>query len=231
MTSVLPAVAFRLRDFSARQAGNDPLLTRQLVASPDPLGWLPDAVVHDLLVAAFEQDRFPVGDAELVVLENFPGNAAQAACLMDVLWRARVALPARLGAVELVAPDAVVWRRAATRRACPGCEPDERGDPHLPAVESPERPGRCASCGTALQPRKGDAPAMLARRLARFRNNIDAIRAAFFAEGIDVYRIDATAPLSSVGQEAQRHCQRLLRGADESHAGTRPDAIPARTCS
>lgn len=94
--------------------------------------------------------------------------------------------------IELTADDIVVAARARTRRVCPACEPDLRGDPHRPAHPATHDFNRCDSCGGELLPRQGDEPERFAARLARFRRRISAIRRAATALQLPYHRADAT---------------------------------------
>lgn len=188
-------LVFRLRDFCLNQARHDPTLAAQLQNSPDPLGWLDDATVGDVLARAFQRQRFPSGTPRAVLLENFPGSAPQVELLVEVLAASDAACQ-RLAAIELAAPEAVLRHRVARRRVCPSCEPDPHDDPHRPAVPAVSAPQRCAKCGGQLAVRRGDAPGIFSQRLARFRAQIPGIRSALTARGVPVERLDATRPVA-----------------------------------
>ncbi len=152
----------------------------------DSLGWFPEETVFLLLRAAFLRGQFPARD--MVVLENFPGSLTQLLLLTAIADQ----LQAPMTLIELTAADAVVAARARTRRVCPACEPDPRGDPHRPALRTARDPDRCDGCGGGLLPRRGDEPQRLAARLARFRRRIPAIRRAATALHLPYHAVDAT---------------------------------------
>ncbi|MGH3838555.1 MAG: hypothetical protein ACRDSF_23105 [Pseudonocardiaceae bacterium] len=74
-----------------------------------------------------------------MVLENFPGSLTQLLLLKATADQLR----APLMLIDLTAADIVVAARARTRRVCPGCEPDPRGDPHRPAQPATHDLNRC----------------------------------------------------------------------------------------
>lgn len=183
---------FRLREF-AYEIRSRPGVNQRLFASDDPLGWLPEDTVAQVLRAAFVQGRFPA--SALVVLENFPGSLAQLRLLASIADR----LVASLMLIELTAGDDLLTIRSQAWRVCPTCEPDPRGDPHRPARGSGHEPHRCVGCGGELQLRWGDEPIRFAARLARFRDRIPAIRTDAKSLHLPYHEVDATSdPATSV---------------------------------
>ncbi|MGH3710172.1 MAG: hypothetical protein ACRDQ9_16430 [Pseudonocardiaceae bacterium] len=181
----LGAQVFRLREF-AHKFHSHGTVNERLFDTRDSLGWFPEETVFVLLQAAFIQRQFPARG--LVVLENFPGSLTQLLLLKATADQLR----APLMLIELTAADIVVAARARTRRVCPGCEPDPRGDPHRPAQPATHDLTRCASCGGGLLPRQGDERERFAARLARFHRRISAIRRAATALQVPYHWVDAT---------------------------------------
>ena len=186
VSAVTGATVFRLREF-AQDYRRTHLAAAGAFATDDPLGWLSDDTVAMLLDAAFRVP--PHGLGPTVLLENLPGNAAQLGMLLD---RA-AAIGGRLELVVLAAPDSVLAARARTRRVCPGCERDPRGDPHRPAQSVPHDPDRCRACDRRLAPRRSDEPALFQARLRRFRDRMPAIRAAAARRQVPCHPIDSTS--------------------------------------
>lgn len=193
-------LVFRLRDHCFNQSRRDPILAAQLRNSPDPLGWLDDATVADVLVKAFQEQRFPSRTARAVLLENFPGNARQVELLVGVLAAGHCVCEC-LAAIELIVPEAALHQRVTSRRVCLSCEPDH-GDLHRPAVPSATSPEHCATCGTRLATRPGDSPGIFVQRLDRFREHIPSIRSALTAHGVRVERLDGNQPLDRCAAKA-----------------------------
>lgn len=178
------ARVFRLREFADkyRERHTD----QRLFETHDPLGWLTEETVLLLLQGAFVRGQFPVRD--MVVLENFPGSLTQLLLLKTIADQLRIPLTL----IELTAADSLVAARARTRRVCPTCEPDPRGDPHRTARPATHDPDRCDSCGGELLPRREDQLERFAARLARFRRRIPAIRRAATILHVPYHAVDAT---------------------------------------
>lgn len=181
---------FRLREFAHEFRARSGVDQRSFDTG-DPLGWFPEETVALLLRAAFLYGQFPA--QPMVVLENFPGSVVQLRLLNATAGQ----LQAPLAIVELTAGDDLLAIRVRTRRVCPTCEPDPRGDPHRPARPIAEDPDRCVSCCEALTLRSGDEPQRFAARLARFRHRIPAIRRVVTALHLPYHVVDATGdPMS-----------------------------------
>lgn len=181
---------FRLREF-AQEFRTRPGVDQRLFDTDDPLGWFPEETVALLLRAAFLRSCFPAHP--MVMLENFPGTLVQFHLLHVIAGQLRTPLTV----VELTAGDGLLKIRVRTRRVCPTCEPDPRGDPHRPARLTAEHPNRCASCDGALALRRGDERQQFAARLARFRCRIPAIRHAVRNAHVPYHVVNATSdPLS-----------------------------------
>jgi adenylate kinase family enzyme len=158
LASVEGTVVFRLRE--AVRAYAD--VVGAVASGADPLGWIDLGAVRRVLDEAFVAGRFPTGGGP-VLLDNFPGTAAQ----LDLLIEVAAASGRRVALMELSAGSAVVTARTALRRVCPECGPDV----HHPAVAAVGEPHRCAGCGAGLVRRDTDTPARHGLRLARYRDN------------------------------------------------------------
>jgi adenylate kinase family enzyme len=132
--------------------------------------------------AAIHSAELLAGD-QLLFLESYPGNAAQASHLAEI---ASSSSTRAMQALELAVSDAEAWRRSRLRLVCPGCE----ADPRRPARLRPGSHDRCARCGGQLRRRASDAPSIFRARLARYRHNIAGIRRAFAEHGVKVHQVD-----------------------------------------
>lgn len=153
----------------------------------DRLGWLSEHTVDALVEAAVAEGR--IGGSGVTLLEGFPGSRYQT----RLLHRIGAELDAAVLLVELGVPDEVALARARSRRVCPECEPDRRGDPHRPAVPDHHYPERCAACGGLLACRPSDAAPILGSRLRRYRRRITGIRWVAAHLGLPHVLVDATA--------------------------------------
>jgi adenylate kinase family enzyme len=159
--------------------------------SAERLGWLDDLTVTRAL-RGYLAAVIHVGTVCTVLLDNFPGSDTQAHLLLSLLGK--LAPQCALRAVELVISPAVLQRRVRNRRVCHQCERDPIHDPRLPAEPSQADPHRCGRCGSILQPRRGDAPRLLAARMQRYALAATGIRAAFAEAGVQVLEFDAGRP-------------------------------------
>jgi len=189
---------FRLSAHIYARARTDPGLRAAIEATTDPLGWLPDAVVCPLVQAALAHPGYSPAPGARLLMENYPGTAAQARHLSGLL-------PGRLAALELVLPPGAEEQRAAQRRVCGTCEPDPLQDPRSPAAFSVTAglDEHCVACGSPVTARPSDRPELLARRVQRYRENSPAIRSAFASADVRVHRIDASAPPADVAEQAR----------------------------
>ena len=180
------AGVFRLRESAWRNRHRIPGLDLALRHSTDPLGWIDDRFVVPLLQEAWSGAS--IGGGGIMLLENFPGNAAQVSLLWSVLDAFEVDAQ-RMRAIELIAPDPVLDARVRSRRVCLSCEPDPRADPHFPAVESSAARGRCDRCGRRLRRRASDAKDRFEARLARYRLNRPSLVDRFGLHGVEVREV------------------------------------------
>jgi len=198
---------FRLR----QQVRARPELLAGLAPKPDPLGWISLEAVRRVLHAVFVNGRFAFG-SRVVLLDNFPGTAAQLELLAETASRTN----ARVALLQLHANTPTVVTRVAERRVCLACGPDQ----HSPAVHADHDPERCAFCGAALVRRETDAPRLHELRLARYLANLPEITECAAEQGIPHLTVDADADLTEVCRAARRALHHLLQSADPS--GSRP---------
>lgn len=199
---------FRLRE--AVRAYSD--LLADLPASDDPLGWLDMEAVRRTLHAAFVKGRFAFSD--VVLLDNFPGTAAQLRLLAEV----SAPVGGRLTLLELRASRDTVRRRVAERRTCPCCGPD----PHAPATVSTADPARCGACGAALDQRESDHPARYRLRRSRYLENLPEITAVAAELGVAHVSISADGPAAEVSRNADEALSALVE-ATASTSGARTE--------
>jgi adenylate kinase len=108
---------------------------------------VPDQIVQDMVKGRLDQHDWNAG----FILDGFPRNEAQAACLMEGYDIDAV--------IQIDVPDEVVTARIAGRRKCAQCGKDV----NVAGIE-PE-PSRCEACGGALTRRADDTPEAVAKRL------------------------------------------------------------------
>lgn len=190
---------FRLRE-AVRAYSN---LLADLPASDDPLGWLDMEAVRRTLHAAFVKGRFTFED--VVLLDNFPGTAAQLRLLAEV----SALVGGRLTLLELRARHDTVRKRVAERRTCPCCGPD----PHAPATVSTADPARCGVCGAVLDQRESDHPARHRLRRSRYLENLPEITAVATELGVAHVSISADGPAAEVSRNADEALSALAEAA------------------
>ncbi|WP_431955839.1 hypothetical protein [Nocardia lijiangensis] len=173
---------FRLRD----QVPADVLAAT--AGTVEHLGWIDTGIVDQTLRSYLYSVSHR--DVDVVLLDNFPGSAAQVSLLLDAL--AHSAPMASVEPIEMRADSKVLRNRARHRRVCQRCEKDPVADPRMPAKPSLLDDWACGKCGALLHFRRGDAPRLLKARTKRFDRSIDEIRAAFTAKGVDITILDAT---------------------------------------
>jgi adenylate kinase len=166
--------------------------------STERLGWIDDVSVAGAL------DRYvetAASEAKLrvILLDNFPGSATQAAVLLSALGRWAPACEVRV--VELTTDRSTLDQRIRDRRVCHQCEHDPIRDPRLPAIASPADPHRCARCDGVLHPRRGDAPRLVSARTQRFNVAISDLREAFRSQGLTVRSLEASRPAEELADE------------------------------
>lgn len=206
------AAVFRLREAVRTYAD----VASGVMPTTDPLGWVDLETVRRVLEVAFVVGRFPTGGGP-VLLDNFPGTAAQ----LDVLIEVAATADRRVAAIELRADSAVVTARTAIRQVCPQCGPDR----HYPAVAAVGEPHRCAGCGARLVRRDSDTPQRHALRLARYRSNAAEIVVQACRRQVPHVAIDAGRAPLLVRRSAQFALDRL------NHVAMATSTNPARSRS
>jgi adenylate kinase family enzyme len=177
---------FRLREHVPRNS----LATT--VTNADRLGWIDDTTVITS-VRGYLKNLIREGETHTLLLDNFPGSAAQVRLFLSVMQQ--LAPDCIVHAIELAADPVILCQRAASRRVCHHCEHDPLCDPRLPAMASMVDPQRCARCDHLLHTRQGDIPTVYEARHQRYHQVVGGIRRALSNAGIAVTRIDTSQPL------------------------------------
>ena len=115
---------------------------------------VPDALIAEMI----EETGAADASTEVLLLDGFPRNVAQAEILAGMMARTGLSLQC---ALLLDVPDEIVIRRISGRRVCPKCGAGYNVDSLPPRVE-----GVCDACGAGLITRKDDVPETVAHRLA-----------------------------------------------------------------
>jgi len=157
-------------------------------AHMDRGGLVPDALVVDMVARRLARPDCEPG----YLLDGFPRTMAQAEAL-----EARLAQNGQ--AVDHVltfrAPDDVLVRRLAGRRACPEC-----GEGYHVETLPPKSDGLCDRCGAKLVQRQDDQPETIRNRLevynAQTRELIDHYRTAGA-----LVEIDATGDVDAIARD------------------------------
>ncbi len=157
-----------------------------------PKDWLESAVVRKAfdMVVVREQLR----GTDLLVCDNFPGNAEQVDLLAAVAGQHNVMI------VRLMVAAEVIGNRLNERRVCMACESDPLQDPRSPAARSFEDSERCAACASPLLKRPGDSEDVRMARIRRFDRKVMAILARCRHHDIGVCNVDATQPTAVIGE-------------------------------
>jgi adenylate kinase len=196
---------FRLRETIRAH----PHLPATLPPTLDPLGWVSPEAVRRVLRAAFIDRRFGVG-APLVLLDNFPGTAAQ----LDMLTEVAACVRSRVALMELRADVGTVIARVRQRRVCRSCGPD----PHAPATLDGGDPNRCGACGDALTRRGTDSPRLHRQRLARYIANRPHIAERAAERGIPHRAVSADSSPSEVCRAVHHAVSRLIESSEPSRS-------------
>ncbi len=112
-------------------------------------------VPDDVLLKILSEELSGVADQDVVLLDGYPRNLAQAASLDAAVGRGRVA-----GAVHLDVPRAELVARLSGRRVCGQCGTSFHVDQH-----PPKQAGACDKCGGGLVQRPDDQPDSIGVRL------------------------------------------------------------------
>lgn len=182
---------FRLREHVPKE------VLAATASSSERLGWIDEFTVDEALSVYFvgvQQDS----DAHTVLLDNFPGTAAQVTQLLGTL--SLLEPPPHIEPVEVLTDAKTLKQRARARKVCHQCERDPIHDPRLPALPSADDAWRCARCGGLLHPRRGDSPRLFKARLGRYHQTAAGIRAGFESSGIAVTQLDTTNTIEGAAE-------------------------------
>lgn len=195
---------------SPRSAIRAALATRRglhsLYAPINELGWISDGALGLAVRIALGQAE----SAEMLVLENLPGDAIQVADL----WQASQRWEAQAVLLHLTADLDELVRRGTQRRVCAACEKDPDAQPHEPAYRAAD-PAACATCGGRLSVRPDDEPDVLNHRIKRHKQYARAVLSAAESLGIQVVSLDANQGPTMVLQGALSFVEDALRSTDE----------------
>ncbi|WP_054814088.1 hypothetical protein [Nocardia arizonensis] len=173
---------FRLREHVSRQ------VLAATAVTPEQLGWIDDFTVVEALRRYFETVNAEP-DIHTVLMDNFPGSAAQVDQLLATVW---ALTPCHIEAVEVVTDAKSLKQRSRNRKVCHRCERDPINDPRLPAIPREDDPWQCARCGGLLHPRRGDSPRLFKARMQRYHQAAAGIRDSFSRADISVTQLDTT---------------------------------------
>lgn len=143
---------------------------------------VPDELVIDML---FERVSKPDCKAGFL-LDGFPRTVAQAVALERRLTGATVR------ELSIRVPDAAVLARLAGRFTCKAC-----GHVHHARTSPPRVAGRCDRCAGELYQRPDDAPAVIEKRLAVYRETSQPVEAHYAAHG-RLFGVDGDRPPDEV---------------------------------
>jgi adenylate kinase family enzyme len=185
---------FRLREAVRERQFDDS------AARADPLGWVSDDAVDRILTAEARNGLFATGPHP-VLLDNFPGSVHQ----LRLLHARAEPLEARIGVIELDAPDPVLVARVRDRRVCRRCGPDL----HTPAAITADTEPRCRGCGGPVSRRDSDDVRLHTIRVARYRASMVALAATAGELRIVYRRLAASESFAQVAVAATRVFQEL----------------------
>jgi adenylate kinase len=121
---------------------------------------VPDRLVLDML---FERVAEP-DCARGYLLDGFPRTLPQANAFEERLARKASGTPVEVRALNLEVPEAELIERLTGRLTCKQC-----GAMYHARFSPPKVQGRCDACGGELYQREDDQPAVVAKRLAVYR--------------------------------------------------------------
>ncbi|MFF0493643.1 hypothetical protein ACFYTQ_31880 [Nocardia sp. NPDC004068] len=180
--SALGRRVFRLREHVSQE------VLAATAVTPEQLGWIDDYTVAAALRSYFETVNADP-EVQAVLLDNFPGSAAQVDQLLAILWSLT---PCHIEAIEVVTDVKTLRQRARNRKVCHQCERDPINDPRLPAIPSDADPWQCGRCGGLLHPRRGDSPRLFKARMQRYHQAAVGIRDAFARADVTVTQCETT---------------------------------------
>jgi len=142
-------------------------------------------LVPDALIAEMIKDVIASAKQDVMLLDGFPRNLAQAEILAATGAKVR-------SAVMLDVPEDVIVERIAGRRTCPKCKAGYHVKNLPPKVE-----GVCDKCGAALVVRKDDDPSTVKNRLAVYHRETEPLVAYYEAKGL-LRTMKGTGPLDGL---------------------------------
>lgn len=193
----------RLREISAARMQRDADFAQRVRGVRDMLGWLPDGMAIPLM-----HDTLTAGRDEAVLVEGYPGNAAQTQALAQ--FALERAWP--ITGLELRVDARRCAQRIAARTVCPACDPDR----HRPARATAS--GLCGDCGVVLVRRSEDSVETASQRITRYRQNVTEIRRAVSAAQLSWYAIDACRAPEEVTFSAVEKVREQFRNEVERNA-------------
>ncbi len=146
---------------------------------------VPDDIVIEVMGKAVAAGN---GEAGLL-LDGFPRTVGQAEALDEQLCE-----PGIDAVVVITAPDEAIIRRIAGRRSCPKC-----GKVYNVETMPPERDELCDVCDAKLTRLHDDTEQVIARRLAAYRKQIEAVIAYYHSRpNTKIIEIDGDRELDKV---------------------------------
>ena len=133
-----------------------------------------ELVSDDVLFRVLSEELGGVGRDEVVLLDGYPRNVAQA----ETLEGLKDTHPVR-AAVHLMVPREVLVERLSGRRVCSGC-----GAPFHVSDSPSRREGACDRCGAGLVQRPDDQPASVAVRLDVYEKNTRPVLDFYSRQGL-----------------------------------------------
>lgn len=193
----------RLREIASACMQRDADFAKRAQGHRDALGWLPDGMAIPLM-----HNALTAGRDEAVLVEGYPGNAAQTLALAQLAFNRTWPITG----LELCADAEVCAQRIAVRAVCPACDPARR----RPARATTS--GLCADCGAVLVRRSEDSVEVASRRITRFRQNVTEMRLAARAAQLPWHGIDASRAPEEVTFSAVETVREQIRHAVERNA-------------
>lgn len=148
--------------------------------------WLPDVFVGQAF-ANWLEEQLGTGP-DVVVLEGFPRNSAQARIADEVLEDRHLDLG---GLILVDAPDEVLLARATRRTVCVICD-------SVVVDGVPVEGQACPACGGPVVRRRDDEGAVARDRIRSYRASDAEIRTYYSDRGAHLYPIDGTASREEV---------------------------------
>jgi adenylate kinase len=171
-------------------------ILRQAVRQGTPLGKKAQTymdsgnLVPDEIVVGLVEERLGEPDSQTgYIMDGFPRTIAQAEALTKALARAGSDVERVLN-FQLADDDLV--KRLSGRWSCPDCQ-----TVYHEAAHSPQRPGKCDRCGSALVRRSDDEPQTVRKRLDVYKKQTAPLIDYYEDRGL-LSRIDASGSVEDV---------------------------------